>query len=279
MAYGGTTIPRHSVLMKHKFLILLLVTITATFSATAYDFMVDGIAYDFNDDGTSVTVVREADYWDGNNYANLSGTLQIPAKVAYNGTEYDVTRIGDGAFKGCTGITELILPNSILVICYGAFTNCTGIAGELVVPNSVRFIGQEAFYGCSGITKLYLGENLRVIDNSGSFGNLKELKEVHIKIAIPPFKYDNSFSFGERGDGEKYSPDDIDFYSVYDNCILYVPQGSKQLYMCSGDWSLFSRIIEEDESGNPVMQYDVDGSGIVDVEDVNHIVNKILKLE
>lgn len=245
----------------------------------AYDFMVDGIAYNFNSDGTSVTVVREANSWNENesSYANLSGTLQIPAKVAYNGAEYDVTKIGNSAFQNCTGITELILPNSILVISYSAFEGCTGITGELVIPNSVQIIDSYAFGNCTGVTKLYLGENLKIILGKRSFGNLKNLTEVHIARAIPPFKDDNAFSFIFY---DVEIEDELRRYSVYDNCTLYVPKGSKQFYMySSGDWCLFSTIIEEDESGKPVLKCDVDGSGSVDVEDVNHVINKILKLE
>lgn len=247
----------------------------------AYDFMVDGIAYNLNSDGTSVTVTQEGDYWEGSNYANLSGTLQIPPKVTYNGTEYDVTKIGGSAFHNCTGITELILPNSILVISCEAFEGCTGITGNLVIPNSVRIIDSSAFRGCTGVTKLYLGENLKIILNSMSFGDLKNLTEVHIARSIPPFKDDNAFSFAiYMIDGVEIEDDDLRCYSVYDNCTLYVPKGSKQFYMySSGDWCLFSTIIEEDESGKPVYQYDVDGSGIVDVDDANRVINKILKLE
>lgn len=260
-------------------LFLRIITVVAicscTLASNAYDFMVDGIAYSFNSDGTSVTDVKES------NYANLSGTLQIPPKVAYNGAEYDVTKIGDGAFRNCTGITELILPNSILAISYDAFRGCTGITGNLVIPNSVRIINSSAFRGCTGVTKLYLGENLKIILGSMSFGDLKNLTEVHIARAIPPFKDDNAFSFAiYMIDGVDIEDDcDLRCYSVYDNCTLYVPKGSKQLYICSGDWSLFSTIIEEDESGKPVLKCDVDGSGSVDVEDVNHVINKILKLE
>lgn len=267
--------------MKRERLFSVLVCLCCFLGVFAYDFMVDGIAYNFNDDGTSVTVTKEANSWSESNYANLSGTLQIPPKVAYNGTEYDVTRIGDSAFSGCTGITELVLPNSILAIDDSAFRDCAGITGNLVIPNSVRIINSSAFRGCTGVTKLYLGENLKIISNSMSFGDLKNLTEVHIARSIPPFKYDNAFSFKiYMIDGVEIEADDLRCYFVYDNCTLYVPKGSKQYYMySSGDWCLFSTIIEEDESGKPVYQYDVDGSGIVDVDDVNRVVNRILDLE
>ena len=64
-----------------------------------------------------------------------------------------VTSIGDGAFWGCTGLTELILPNGVTSIGKSAFRGCTGLT-ELILPNSVRSIGDFAFLYCSGLEKI-----------------------------------------------------------------------------------------------------------------------------
>ena len=64
-----------------------------------------------------------------------------------------VTSIGDGAFRGCTGLTELTLPNSVTSIGDGAFRGCPGLT-ELILPNSVTSIGESAFSGCSGLEKI-----------------------------------------------------------------------------------------------------------------------------
>ena len=73
-----------------------------------------------------------------------------------------VTSIGDCAFYGCSGLTKLTLPNSVTSIGDGAFCGCTGLT-ELTLTNSVTSIGDCAFYGCSGLTELILPNSVRSI--------------------------------------------------------------------------------------------------------------------
>ena len=73
-----------------------------------------------------------------------------------------VTSIGDGAFRGCSGMTELTLPNSVTSIGESAFSGCSGMT-ELILPNSVTSIGNAAFDGCSGMTELILPNSVRSI--------------------------------------------------------------------------------------------------------------------
>ena len=73
-----------------------------------------------------------------------------------------VTSIGDGAFRGCSGLTELTLPNSITSIGDFAFSGCSGLT-ELILPSSVTSIGDYAFYGCSGLTELTLPNSVTSI--------------------------------------------------------------------------------------------------------------------
>ena len=73
-----------------------------------------------------------------------------------------VTSIGDCAFYGCSGLTKLTLPNSVTSIGDGAFCGCTGLT-ELTLSNSVTSIGDCAFYGCSGLTELILPNSVRSI--------------------------------------------------------------------------------------------------------------------
>ena len=51
-----------------------------------------------------------------------------------------VTSIGDSAFEGCTGLTELTLPKSVKSIGDSAFGCCRGLT-ELTLPNSLKSIG------------------------------------------------------------------------------------------------------------------------------------------
>ena len=82
-----------------------------------------------------------------------SGTLEIPSTVQLCGDNFTVTSIGDNAFRSCSGLTgELTIPNSVTSIGNDAFYNCSGFNGELTIPDSVSEIGERAFCYCSGLT-------------------------------------------------------------------------------------------------------------------------------
>ncbi|MBQ4358582.1 MAG: leucine-rich repeat protein [Paludibacteraceae bacterium] len=94
---------------------LILSTVCMLFCATGLwaQTLVDGIYYNFDASTQTASVVKG-----GNKY---SGNITIPSTVAYNGTSYSVTSIGDEAFSYCTGLTSVTIPNSVTSIGEGAF--------------------------------------------------------------------------------------------------------------------------------------------------------------
>jgi len=65
-------------------------------------FIIDGLVYAINSDGTSVTLTG---HMDGQ---NATGQLHIPDTVNIMGTRYPVTAIGNNAFNGCSGFTGIV---------------------------------------------------------------------------------------------------------------------------------------------------------------------------
>jgi hypothetical protein len=59
-----------------------------------------------------------------------------------------VTSIGYSAFRGCTGLTHITIPNSVKSIGDYAFRGCTGLT-QVTIPGSVESIGDYAFQWCS----------------------------------------------------------------------------------------------------------------------------------
>ena len=53
-----------------------------------------------------------------------SGTLNIPATITIKGTEYSVTSIRDYAFRNCSSLQSVTIPNSVTSIGNYAFRNC-----------------------------------------------------------------------------------------------------------------------------------------------------------
>ena len=90
-------------------------------------------------------------WWDG--FDKPTGDITFPTSVDHNGVTYTVTRIGLGAFFGCSDMTgSLTIPDSVTTIGDLAFWNCSGFTGSLTIPNSVTTIKGSAFAWCEGIT-------------------------------------------------------------------------------------------------------------------------------
>lgn len=76
------------------------------------------------------------------------------------------TTIGGYAFYGCTGATSLTLSNSFTRIGRHAFENCSGLQ-EIVIPdtNSGATIGTSAFEGCNSVTSITIGNGVQFIES------------------------------------------------------------------------------------------------------------------
>ena len=67
-----------------------------------------------------------------------------------------------------TGLNDLVIPDSVLVIESGAFSGNANLTGDIVIPDSVVFVGNNSF-GTSVATDcgtLTLGNSVKYIDNS-----------------------------------------------------------------------------------------------------------------
>lgn len=140
---------------------LLLLALLLPTHTLAHDFEFDGIYYNIN--GTNATVTSSPT---GNKY---SGSITIPATVTYNGTTYSVTTIGSSAFRGCSSLTNINIPNSVTTIGNSAFSGCSSLT-NINIPNSVTSIGNYAFYDCSGLTSVTIGNSVTSIESSAFYG-------------------------------------------------------------------------------------------------------------
>ena len=137
--------------------------------ASAYDFMVDGLCYNYDEDGNSVMLTYDTSSEWGTHYANLTGSLDISESVSYNGATYSVTSIDSYAFWGCLGLTLVNIPNSVTSIGDGAFYGCGNLT-SVTIPNSVTTIGGNAFYGCSSLTLVTIPNSVTSIGSSAFRG-------------------------------------------------------------------------------------------------------------
>ena len=103
-------------------LLSLLMSMAASV-ASAHDFEVNGIYYKITSSTTPYTASVTYRGSSSTSYSNeYTGNVTIPETVTYNDITYSVTSIGEDAFYGCSGLTSIEIPNSVISIGNQAFS-------------------------------------------------------------------------------------------------------------------------------------------------------------
>ena len=111
-------------------------------------------------------------------YTDSGGTAVIPDTT--NG--YPVTNIGDEAFYGCGGLTNVTIPASVTGIGNGAFAFC-GSLTSVAIPDSITNLGEYAFYSCGSLASATISTNVTSIPIS-AFDSCASLTNVTIPNGV-----------------------------------------------------------------------------------------------
>ncbi len=152
-----------------KFVMTVLLVL---FAINVYAVEIDGIYYDVVLKGKVAKVTR----------GNYKGNIVIPKSIICEGIECLVTSIGDNAFRNCTKLTSVVIPNSVTSIGLCAFNGCSGLT-SFTIPNSVTSIGKQAFEGCSGLTSVTISNNITDI-GQGAFSECINLTSIIIPEGV-----------------------------------------------------------------------------------------------
>lgn len=114
------------------------------------------ILYNWNDKHTELTVTyfgtRSSEIDD-----EYCGNIVIPESVMYEGQTYPVTSIGTEAFKKCSCLTSVTIPNSVKIIEDYAFESCKGLI-SVTMGNGITSIGSQVFNGCTSLTSVHISD-------------------------------------------------------------------------------------------------------------------------
>lgn len=85
-------------------------------------------------------------------------------------------------YWGCSGLTSVIIPNSVTSIEDYAFSSCSGLT-SVTIPNSVTSIGYHSFLGCSGLTSITIPNSVTSIE-SWAFSGCSSLTSITIPNSV-----------------------------------------------------------------------------------------------
>ena len=80
-----------------------------------------------------------------------TGALVVPVTLGGR----PVMCIGAYAFKGCSGLTSVVIPEGVLTVGECAFASCLGLT-SVTIPESVMLIGLSVFLDCPNVVSLTL---------------------------------------------------------------------------------------------------------------------------
>ena len=185
---------------------------------------------------------------DGNNeYAAATDTLDVCAisddeglmyidgiyyKYTDDGSALKVVR-GYNPYRGKVEIPATVNGLPVTEVDGLAMYACYYLK-ELVIGDNVAICGHEAFGASRNLQKVTLPANQAELRRQYIFNCDDGIKEIHCRSSVP-YLADESLFNG---------------FVNYDNCILYVPVGTKQSYANSEVWKNFTHIVEENVSTN-----------------------------
>ena len=239
------------------------------------------LKYSYSTGSTEVTVIQD------DSYKELT-EVTIPATATLGGKTYQVTAVGNDAFKSCNKLTSLTLPNGLVSIGNNAFQNTR--MSSMTLPSSLKTIGNSAFEYCYNLVSVVIPDGVEKIGNR-AFSNMSRLEKITLpstlkEIGSRLLLYDSKLTTVVSNNPTPFAVDDATFIyksqwnsetSQYDYtpspATLYVPKGKVAVYQNTSGWNWFAAGIEEIKASG---KGDANGDGFTDADDVKLIADHIM---
>ena len=202
--------------------ILVVMCLAGTLGASAYDFQdySTHLYYNIVNDGEASLT-----YYD-DSYNTYSGNIYVPNYAeagALHPVTYEVTEIGQYAFRNCYNLTGVEIGSNVKTIGFDAFWNCTSLT-KIHIPDNVTSISNWAFEGCSALERVEIGSGMTSM-GTYVFNGCTNIGVIICAATTPPVINSSTF------------PSDL-----YNSANLFVPKASLSAYKNANYWKNFSNI-------------------------------------
>ena len=130
----------------------------------------DNVYYFYDKETHTLTISGKGPMWD-NEYEPVRPWSSYRDDIQHVKIDFGVTSIGRCAFDGCSGLTSIIIPNSVKSIEWNAFWGCTGLT-SITLPESLTVVDEYAFNSCNNLAAVYISDleaYLKIVFKDGDF--------------------------------------------------------------------------------------------------------------
>lgn len=131
------------------------------------------------------------------------------------------------------GCQQTIIPETVNIIGKKAFATSYSGMQYLNIPDNVYEVEDNAFEGLENLNAITFGQNINKLGEHILY-DCTQLKKIHVIANTPPLIQKTTFDLNSTNKDH-----------IYENAILYVPNGSIINYKCSEGWYKFKNIIED----------------------------------
>ena len=141
----------------------------------------DELTWSYEPETGLLAIEGSGDMWDFDVFDENDNYIRIPwqsfqSRITAINLPDGLTRIGEGAFQECPGLTEVFIPGSVDSIGARAFMDCDGLT-ELVLSEGLTAIESLAFYYCTSLSSVSFPKSLRALNG---FYGCTELRSIDI---------------------------------------------------------------------------------------------------
>lgn len=143
----------------------------------------------------------------------------------------EITRIGAGAFDGCSNLSNISIPEGVTAIGNDAFRDCSSLTG-ISIPDGVTRIGGDAFSGCSSLSSITIPKSVTEI-GTFAFENCTSLSNIEFNgssLAINKTIFTNTAWLNQKQEAKELAI--LNNALVDGSCVsgnITIPEGTTRI--------------------------------------------------